>query len=86
VVVDHHEVEDPQRGFASPGATPGSWSARRRPLDDVGRQSGESTLCRAVLPDLPLVSLEAPDTRAFAVEVVSTGWLEIISTIVRRAH
>lgn len=32
------------------------------------RQSGKSTLCRAVFPDHPYVSLEAPDVRAFATE------------------
>ncbi len=32
------------------------------------RQSGKSTLCRTTFPDLPLVNLEAPDTRAFATE------------------
>lgn len=30
------------------------------------RQSGKSTLCRALFPRLPYVSLEAPDIRAFA--------------------
>ena len=30
------------------------------------RQSGKSTLCRALFPRLPHVNLEAPDTRAFA--------------------
>lgn len=30
------------------------------------RQSGKSTLCRAVFPDHPYVSLETPDVRAFA--------------------
>lgn len=30
------------------------------------RQSGKSTLCRAEFPDLPYVSLEAPDVRTFA--------------------
>jgi predicted AAA+ superfamily ATPase len=30
------------------------------------RQSGKSTLCRALFPDKPLVSLEDPDQRAFA--------------------
>ena len=30
------------------------------------RQSGKSTLCRAVFPRLPYVSLEAPDIRVFA--------------------
>jgi hypothetical protein len=30
------------------------------------RQSGKSTLCRAVFPKLPYASLEAPDVRAFA--------------------
>ncbi|MCU0661937.1 MAG: ATP-binding protein [Myxococcota bacterium] len=32
------------------------------------RQSGKTTLCRMVFSDLPLVSLEAPDIRAYAVE------------------
>jgi predicted AAA+ superfamily ATPase len=32
------------------------------------RQSGKSTLCRAVFPKLPYVSLEAPDVRAFALD------------------
>jgi predicted AAA+ superfamily ATPase len=32
------------------------------------RQSGKSTLCQAVFPKLPYVSLEAPDIRGFAVE------------------
>lgn len=32
------------------------------------RQSGKSTLCRALFPQLPYVNLEAPDTRAFAAE------------------
>lgn len=32
------------------------------------RQSGKSTLCRAVFPKLPYASLEAPDVRAFASE------------------
>ena len=32
------------------------------------RQSGKTTLCRAVFPDLPYVSLEAPDVRSFAVD------------------
>ena len=32
------------------------------------RQSGKSTLCRAVFPRLPYVSLEAPDVRGFAVD------------------
>lgn len=32
------------------------------------RQSGKSTLCRQVFPGLPYVSLEAPDTRAFATD------------------
>ena len=32
------------------------------------RQSGKTTLCRAVFPHLPYVSLEAPDVRAFASE------------------
>lgn len=30
------------------------------------RQSGKSTLCRALFPDHPYVNLEAPDVRAFA--------------------
>jgi predicted AAA+ superfamily ATPase len=32
------------------------------------RQSGKSTLCRAVFPALPYANLEAPDTRAFAAD------------------
>ena len=32
------------------------------------RQSGKSTLCRAIFPNLPLTNLEAPDARAFAAE------------------
>lgn len=32
------------------------------------RQSGKSTLCRALFPDLPYANLEAPDTRAFATD------------------
>ena len=32
------------------------------------RQSGKSTLCRAVFPKLPYANLEAPDVRAFAAE------------------
>ena len=32
------------------------------------RQSGKSTLCRAIFPNLPLANLEAPDARAFAAE------------------
>jgi len=32
------------------------------------RQSGKSTLCRAVFPKRPYASLEAPDVRAFALE------------------
>ncbi len=32
------------------------------------RQSGKTTLCQAVFPDLPYVSLEAPDVRAFATQ------------------
>ncbi|MGV8059735.1 MAG: ATP-binding protein [Smithellaceae bacterium] len=32
------------------------------------RQSGKTTLCRKVFPDLKYVNLEAPDTRAFAIE------------------
>lgn len=32
------------------------------------RQSGKSTLCRAVFPDLPYANLEAPDVRAFAAD------------------
>ena len=32
------------------------------------RQSGKTTLCRAVFPQLPYASLEAPDVRAFASE------------------
>ena len=32
------------------------------------RQSGKTTLCRAVFPKHPYVTLEAPDVRAFATE------------------
>ncbi len=32
------------------------------------RQSGKTTLCRSVFPDLPYVNLEAPDDREFAVQ------------------
>jgi len=32
------------------------------------RQSGKTTLCRAVFPDLPYVNLEQPDQRDFAIE------------------
>jgi predicted AAA+ superfamily ATPase len=32
------------------------------------RQSGKSTLCRAVFPKLPYVNLESPDIRSFATE------------------
>ena len=32
------------------------------------RQSGKSTLCRAIFPKLPYASLEAPDIRAFATD------------------
>ncbi len=32
------------------------------------RQSGKTTLCRAVFPDLPYTTLEAPDIRALATE------------------
>jgi len=32
------------------------------------RQSGKSTLCRALFPKAPYANLEAPDTRAFATE------------------
>lgn len=32
------------------------------------RQSGKTTLCRTLFPDHPYVTLEAPDTRAFAIE------------------
>ncbi|MDE0318966.1 MAG: ATP-binding protein [Acidimicrobiaceae bacterium] len=32
------------------------------------RQSGKTTLCRAVFPDHPYASLEAPDVRSFAVD------------------
>ena len=32
------------------------------------RQSGKSTLCRAVFPELAYVNLEAPDVRSFATE------------------
>jgi len=32
------------------------------------RQSGKSTLCRALFPDLPHANLESPDVRSFAAE------------------
>ncbi|MCA9290753.1 MAG: ATP-binding protein [Phycisphaerales bacterium] len=32
------------------------------------RQSGKSTLCRGLFPDLPYANLEAPDTRSFATD------------------
>jgi predicted AAA+ superfamily ATPase len=32
------------------------------------RQSGKSTLCRGLFPDLPFANLEAPDIRAFATD------------------
>ena len=32
------------------------------------RQSGKTTLCRAAFPELPYLSLEAPDTRDFALQ------------------
>lgn len=32
------------------------------------RQSGKSTLCRDMFPDLPYANLEAPDTRSFATD------------------
>lgn len=32
------------------------------------RQSGKTTLCRTVFPDLPYINLEAPDQRALAIE------------------
>ncbi len=32
------------------------------------RQSGKSTLCRRIFPDLPVVNLEAPDVRSFAID------------------
>ena len=45
-------------------------AARRWPAVTLTgpRQSGKSTLCRAVFPHLPYVSVEAPDVRAFATE------------------
>lgn len=44
--------------------------ARKFPVVTVTgpRQSGKTTLCRAVFPDKPYVSLEAPDVQAFARE------------------
>ncbi len=44
--------------------------ARKFPIVTVTgpRQSGKTTLCRAVFPGKAYVSLEAPDTRAFALE------------------
>ncbi len=32
------------------------------------RQSGKTTLCRNVFPDLSYVNLEAPDIRSFAID------------------
>ena len=32
------------------------------------RQSGKSTLCQKVFPNLPYTTLESPDVRAFALE------------------
>ena len=45
-------------------------AARRWPAITLTgpRQSGKSTLCRAVFPRHPYVSVEAPDVRAFATE------------------
>ena len=44
--------------------------ARQYPVVTVTgpRQSGKTTLCRKVFPDLAYANLEAPDTRAFAIE------------------
>jgi hypothetical protein len=44
--------------------------ARKFPIVTVTgpRQSGKTTLCRAVFADLPYESLEAPDVRAYAQE------------------
>lgn len=44
--------------------------ARQYPIVTVTgpRQSGKTTLCRAVFPDLPWVSLEAPDVRSQALD------------------
>ncbi len=44
--------------------------ARKFPIVTVTgpRQSGKTTLCRAAFPDMPYVSLEAPDLQAFARE------------------
>ena len=46
------------------------WSATQVPAITLTgpRQSGKTTLCRSVFPRHPYVSLEAPDTRAFAAE------------------
>ena len=46
------------------------WSATQAPAITLTgpRQSGKTTLCRAVFPGHPYVTLEAPDTRAFAAE------------------
>jgi predicted AAA+ superfamily ATPase len=45
-------------------------TARHYPVVAVTgpRQSGKTTLCRAVFPERPYVSLEALDTRDFATE------------------
>lgn len=43
------------------------------------RQSGKTTLCRALFPDLPYVTLEDPDTRRFAVED-PRGFLQGVQT------
>ena len=46
------------------------WSATQSPAITLTgpRQSGKTTLCRSVFPRHPYVSIEAPDTRAFAAE------------------
>ncbi|MDE0658360.1 MAG: ATP-binding protein [Gammaproteobacteria bacterium] len=54
------------RDLASPLRQAATWSPS---ITVTGpRQSGKTTLCRAMFPDHPYRSLEAPDDRAFAIE------------------